>query len=170
MADFVDTDTMTILTSRSDPDYPPPRYLPRAAAVAVEGTVDPKFWVVDGAAIREMTTPEKDALVEQWRRERKAELFAAVNAYGESHYDNATEQRIKTERIEARLDGLTNRQAYLDQAVNWYRTLVLDYATRNAALNAAATFAEVMAVSLDFSNHDASDPDVSVLAAMAIPD
>ena len=126
--------------------------------------------VIVGEVLREMTTAEKDANVAVYIAACKARLRDAVNQYGEEHYPNDVEFRLYFRINEAARKGLTNRETHIQTAISWSDTVIAEWVGRNIALSAATTYAEAMAVSLDFSSFDASDPGVTVSSALAITD
>jgi len=169
MASVLNRLTLDYKESVNTKEYPTDDYVINPDLTAVAG-IDKKYWVIDGDSVREMTVEEKDANVAVWIAERRGQLVESVNSYGEGHYDFKTEARLKHLYNKAVAEGMTNRAALIDSALQWDAGLIVDWATRDAELKAATTYEEVMAVTLDFSNHDDSDPAVTVGMAWAVND
>lgn len=173
MSDFIDRVTKQIFRSVNDPDYPAADYakFPDRMATQVAELIPRQYRVIQADdSVRAMSAAEKNAAIATWRSQHKAALKAAVNAYGESRYSQADEMRLKHAYNRAKHEGLTNRAAYVKAVLEWEDALFIDYAGRIGAVDAAATHDDVFAVSLDFSNNDATDPLVSVAVAKSIAD
>lgn len=117
--------------------------------------------VVDGGVIRAKTVQELDAELTTWKALRLSALREAVRLYGLSRYDPQTEVRLKHAYNRAIAEGLVNKAAYIRAALDWEDSLSAEYKARFDAIGAAISYAQVMAVSLDFSSFDATDPKVS---------
>ena len=63
-----------------------------------------------------------------------------------------------------------NRAAYIAQVFSWRDSVLGHYAQKAGELNAASTHAGLMAVAWDFAQFDASDPRVTVICALSVPD
>ncbi len=138
---------------------------------AAADAIPSRWLVVEAAGLREADAAEKAAQIDAYKAERQAALRHDVNEYGEGrHYGLSSEMRLKDLYDRAVAGGLTNRAAYIGQVLVWQETLLGDYMTKVAAINAAATVDAVAAVTWDFSTHDATDPLVTVTGALAIAD
>ncbi len=164
MADVLHRVTKRLLRSVNDPDYPTEDWIHNPDLSAVAG-VPAERWVIEGDTVRAMTEAEALPLA---KATRVRALAAAVRDYADAHYPDREELRWRyRQAVDA---GLTNRAALAQEALTWGDLVLLDYAQRAATLDAATTLAAVEAVSLDFGNHDATDPLVSVRAVMMVPD
>ena len=167
MASALNKLTLEYRQSVNTPDYPESEWWINPDITAVTG-VGKQYWIVANNTAREMTTQEKDSNLAQWKLDQRKALVDAVNAYGEAHYDQRTELRLKHEYNRAVTEGLTNRAAHIKTALDWSAALITDWMTRAATTNAATTHDGVFAVSLDFSNNDATDPSVTVTSALQV--
>ena len=167
MANVLNRVTLEYRRSANTPQYSIDEWIINPDMSAVEG-VDKSYWIVEGETVRAMTTQEKDGNLAQWQTARKKALVDAVNAYGEQHYDQRTELRLKHEYNRAVTEGLVNRAAHIKTALDWSAGLITDWMTRSAAVDASIGHAEVVAVSVDFSNNNAADPGVTVTSALQV--
>lgn len=168
MPDYIDPADMSL--HRSAPTVPVGCTELSRAALEAALAIPVHYRVIDGATVREMTTPEKDANLATWQAMHSLALYNAVNDYGLAHYSERSEFRLKHEYNRAIAEGKTNRAALIKTALDWSEAVIAEYMTRAAAITAASTHDVVLAVSLDFSSFDASDPTVSVVAALQVPD
>lgn len=164
MADVLHRTDGRYLRSVHSPDYPAQDWLLNPDLSAVAG-LPVEQWVVEGDTVRPATDAER---LPALKAVRAAALADAVRAYAQARYPDREELRWRwRQAVDA---GLTNRAAYIAQALTWGDAVLVEYGQRAAALAAAATVAEVAAISTDFGALDASDPGVTVLAALQVLD
>lgn len=140
--------------------------------------VEEKYWKVTGTppagTVEEMTQGEKDAIDATILATAKTSKIAnlrgsAVNYLG-TRYDAQDREFFHTLYIAAVGSGKTNRRAYLDSWFAWMDAAVTEVKNKIVAVNAASTVAAVEAVTLDGATLTASDPDITIGAALAITD
>lgn len=167
MANVLNRATLEYRRSVNDPDYPAEDWIHQPDLSGVDG-VPLYWWRIDGDAVREATDAEKQADIELHRARVIRALKIAVNEYGAAHYSERDEMRLSARLEEAYREGLTNRAAYIQTAMDWRDEVLATYGQRAAAVMAATTIGALDAVSLDFSSHDASDPHVDLTTALGI--
>ena len=97
-----------------------------------------------------------------------ANAQAALVAFSATRY--STDQRLFFHSLYevAKTSGLTNRAAYIYQLFTWAQSVAVAAATYAATVSAMTDPVAVTAMMPDFSTLAASDPRITVLAAMAI--
>jgi hypothetical protein len=108
--------------------------------------------------------------VDQVKAIRIAELDVSVRSFVYTRYPPHRQQTLSFIRSEARFDGLTNRANYVGQCSVWINSCISFYFTAKATIEYMQTKEDVLAVSIDASYLGADDPEVSIGAAMSIPD
>ncbi len=167
MANVLNRTTMELLYSVNTPDYPVEDWIQGPDLSAVDG-VPKEDWVIDGDTVRSMTDSEKLLVLPGRKTAKVAELVEASNNHGRQAFTVETEMRLKLLYSDAVARSLTNRAAYIGQALTFEQTVQTDLMTKIAAVTAATNQSELDAVSMDFSATVA--PDISVLGALGITD
>ena len=60
--------------------------------------------------------------------------------------------------------------AYIQQLLDWAKTVVQENINIDDSIDAATTVAEIKSINIDLTPFEATDPQVTVKAAMEIPD
>lgn len=93
-----------------------------------------------------------------------------ANQYIEQYYPSFRRELFLALSEEARNTGLTNRLAYINQLLTWIKTVVALVISAQTALASETTISGIRNYSVDFSVFDATNPNITVQAALAIPD
>lgn len=170
MSNVLNRTTRKLLTSVNTPDYSPAEWIIRPDLSAVKG-VDPKFWVIEGDAVRVMTDAEKITNVLPLSKMEKLTRFdVEINQFIAGHYDDGSQKTLTVLLVEAVATGLYNRAGYIQRALNWVKSCIGYFYGRGAAVKAATTFEQLDAVSWDLSPLGEVDPLVTIQKTMGIPD
>jgi hypothetical protein len=104
-------------------------------------------------------------------RDGKKESFSMqVYQFISGRYSVQVQQMFQALLTEASIGGLTNRIAYIQQLLDWVKTIVAANMVADDAVDAAVTPEEIEAVTLDLLPFEVTDPAVTVRGAMEIPD
>jgi len=168
MATVINRATREVRRSVNEPDFPQAAWIWNPSLPLC----DPKYWVVDGDTVREMTIAEKDAAVATWQVEQVRALVTAIESYAAQWYPPEQLLQLRTEHARAVAEGKTNRAGYFAPWVAFSDLVLAEYKTRRDAVMAATTHDAVYAVSLDFSALDVQAPAVkaSIADGLGVPD
>lgn len=108
--------------------------------------------------------------IEPLREGRKAAFSAQVYSFISDRYSVQTQQMFQALLTEASINGLTNRMTYIQQLLDWVKTVVSANIATDDAIDAAATPEQIEAVSIDLSPFEATNPNITVKGALAIVD
>jgi hypothetical protein len=92
------------------------------------------------------------------------------NKYIEQYYPSFRRELFIALAEEARNTGLTNRVAYINQLLTWVKTIVVEIIVAGDAIDAETNIETIRNYSVDFTQFDATNPDVTVRATLAIGD
>lgn len=157
MANVLNRTSLQYITSVNTPEYPIAEWIINPDLSAVNG-IDKEFWVVDGDTVREMSTAEKDADVANWKAKRKQELLQSLLGFGNAVIPSQLLTALRDEWLAAKIDNNVTVVNYLQPWIDFDNTLTAEYKVRRDAIDAATTYAQVFAVSVDFSSYTASIP------------
>jgi hypothetical protein len=101
---------------------------------------------------------------------RIADLREEVRLFIESRYDAPTRMNFNGIFMLAKEDGLTNRLAYVKPLLEWFSSVISFTATVAAAIQAQSTADDVMEYQWDFNTLTTTDPQITLLGAISIPD
>lgn len=110
---------------------------------------------------------------------RVEEMRQALISMSTRHYEPHHQRKLTDLKHGAKADGLLNRLAYVDNAVDWLDSLFNYYATKATEMSLATSFAALDAITWDLGLYDQSydvvlapqgDPEVSIITAMGILD
>jgi len=108
------------------------------------------FFTANG--LEEITTAE---VLNECKSAKSTELSQAIQSYIFAYYDSGEQASL----LRLQISGSAEQKEKIDIVWSWiFNTVQIDYATRKQAIADASTFAELDAVSLDFSNNDTSKP------------
>ena len=156
-------------------NYPTEDWLINVSIDHLEGVLF-KYWKlnISGDGVVEMDAAEKTAVdtaeLSAYATAYLDVLDAQVKSFIEEHYPAHRQRTLTLLKTEARIDGLTNRNAYIQQAWDWITLAIGYYYQMRDAVLAATTLAEVDAIQPDFTALAASDPKVAIEGALAIMD
>lgn len=117
----------------------------------------PAGWVLTSQQILPVV---QAALVEKLRIE--------LNNYVTSRYSDGAKQSLLGAWIEAVQKGYVNRSALIQSVWNWIRTILGYYGGKMGAIRTASTVAAANAVTWSFDQFTATDPNVTIMAALSI--
>lgn len=109
---------------------------------------------------------------------RIEELRVAIVSMSERRYMPHNRDKLMHLALDAKIDGLVNRQAYCEDATNWLTSLYAYYASKATEMSQATSFAALDAITWDINPYDQlydaataplGDPEASILTAMGIP-
>jgi len=104
-------------------------------------------------------------------RDLKSEKMSRLaNEYIEQSYPSYRRELFIVLAEEARNNGLTNRVAYIDQLLNWIKTVVSAVLLAEDAIDSCDTAEEIESISINTEVFSATDPEVTIRGAMAIED
>jgi len=113
---------------------------------------------------------EETYYIQPLRDGKKSFFSANVYRFISDRYSVQVQQMFQALLTEASIGGLTNRIAYIQQLLDWVKTIVAANITADDAVDAAVTPEEIEAVTLDLTPFEATDPAITVRGAMEIPD
>lgn len=89
----------------------------------------------------------------------KLEHFREIpKQYIYSKYDDGEQLSL----LKLKVDGTETQKSMCNQIDNWINQVLADYYNRRGQMQAATSLEELEAVSRDFSNNDASKPDIEL--------
>lgn len=162
LVDVVDTST-----------FSPIEWIYHPNLTAVQG-VPPHYWVIDVNNVREMTPEEKatydaehlPALKAEKEKRLKAECRDSIWV----RYPPDNQASLTILMLMAHVQQLSNRFAYIAQAVQWIDAALTYYYAKAAEITSATSIAELDAVSWDMTSIWADDPLVTIYQARQILD
>ena len=104
------------------------------------------------------------------RNARKAIISKQTYSFISDRYSVQAQQMFQALLTEASILGLTNRIIYIQQLLDWAKTVVQENINVDDSIDAATTVAEIKSINIDLTPFEATDPQVTVKAAMEIPD
>ena len=113
---------------------------------------------------------EETYYIQPLRDGKKDSFSIGVYQFISDRYSVQVQQMFQALLTEASIGGLTNRIAYIQQLLDWVKTIVAANITADDAVDAAVTPEEIEAVTLDLTPFEATDPAITVRGAMEIPD
>lgn len=174
MATVVRRSDFQVIPSAHTPAFPVADYVinPASLAALVSGNIPKRYWKDVGSDVVEMTPTEKTAidtgpLLVTVRQEHRRDLFDSAASYLEGRY-RADVRGILLSLMVQGQGTFPARQAHIKTYLDWLETLMAEVVVRRNAINSAASVPVVLAVSLDFSLFDGTDPGVNVFNTMAI--
>ena len=109
-------------------------------------------------------------VLEPLREGTKDRVAEEANDYIELSYPSFRRELFIALAEEARNDGLTNRAAYINQLLAWVKTVVAQTIVYGDEIDAETDIDALTNYTADFSSFDATNPNVTIKAALAIPD
>ena len=191
MGRFVHKTTLEVRHTGNTPDFSPVDWLVSTDTVEDPVTgllatlynwvtkaaiVAKKYWKYDGGqdAVIEMNQTEKDAVdaadLAAAKVARRVYLKTRGWEYMAERYDPAEHRLLLSLYINAKTNGMPNRATHVAQVWAWMESLVGHVQSRRDDVDAAATVAEVEAISLNETGYTNNDPNVTVGNTMAITD
>ena len=113
---------------------------------------------------------EETYYIQPLRDGKKSSFSMQVYQFISDRYSVQVQQMFQALLTEASIGGLTNRITYIQQLLDWVKTIVAANIVADDAVDAAVTPEEIEAVTLDLTPFEATDPIVTVRGAMEIPD
>ena len=104
------------------------------------------------------------------RATRKDAISRQAHEYIEKSYPSFRRELFIALAEEARNAGLTNRVAYINQLLTWVKTVVAETIAAEAIIDAETDPETIINYSVDFTVFDATNPSVTIKAALAIED
>ena len=167
MSNVLNRITKEYKLSVNTPDYSDIDWIINPDISLVEGS-PVTDWVIDGDTVRLINAAEKLTRLPLIKDKKKEELITAANNYGRKFFEVDAEFRLKRLYDDAIQNGLTNRSAYIAQALIFEVDVQTDLITRLGIMAAAIDEDAVKVISDDFSNTIA--PDVTVIGALGVSD
>lgn len=109
-------------------------------------------------------------VIQPMRDDTKSMFSEEVYSFISDRYSVQTQQMFQALLTEASITGLTNRMAYIQQLLTWVKTVVSANIASDDSIDAATTPEQILAVTLDLSPFEATNPNVTVKGALAIVD
>ena len=141
------------------------------------------YWYEDGSLyVQDVTQEALDAALVTYNSDLESHLLQPLriviiedisllaNQYIEQYYPSFRRELFIALAEEARNTGLTNRVAYINQLLTWVKTIVVETIVAGDAIDAETNIETIRNYSVDFTQFDATNPDVTVKAALAIED
>lgn len=180
MSTVVNKNTFEVRESAHTPNFfEPAAWLinPPGLQALLSGNVPKRYWKlsVGGDDLEEMSAGEKATtdggpLLLTTRTELLEAIVAAVTNYLNVRYPQEVRNILHALFTHARSGApvLTNRAAHIELYLTWFESVLAEATVRRNTVNSAADIPAVLAVSLDFTSFDASDPGVDIFSAMSI--
>ena len=109
-------------------------------------------------------------LIEPARQRQNNKISLEANGYIESSYPSFRRELFIALAEEARNSGLTNRVAYINQLLTWVKTVVAETISVEAAIESETDIDVIKGYSVDFTQFDATNPNITIKGALAIED
>ena len=109
-------------------------------------------------------------IVQPMRDDVKSDFSTKVYSFISDRYSVQTQQMFQALLTEASITGLANRMTYIQQLLNWVKTVVSANIASDDAIDAATTPEQILAVTLDLSPFEGTNPNITVKGALAIVD
>jgi hypothetical protein len=109
-------------------------------------------------------------VIEPMRDDVKSDFSTKVYSFISDRYSVQTQQMFQALLTEASITGLTNRMTYIQQLLDWVKTVVSANIATDDAVDAATTPEQILAITLDLSPFEATNPNITVKGALAIVD
>ena len=109
-------------------------------------------------------------LIEPARQRQNNRISLEANGYIESSYPSFRRELFIALAEEARNSGLTNRVAYINQLLTWVKTVVAETISVEAAIESETDIDVIKGYSVDFTQFDATNPNITIKGALAIED
>ena len=108
--------------------------------------------------------------IEPYRNEKSDAISRQAHEYIEKSYPSFRRELFIALAEEARNAGLTNRVAYINQLLTWVKTVVAETIAAEAIIDAETDPETIINYSVDFTVFDATNPNITIKAALAIED
>ena len=112
----------------------------------------------------------EDYLLIPTRDHRKEELSRQTADYIAEKYPVFRQQMFQALYSEARANGWDNRAQYIGSLLDWIKSVAGMAIMKEEEVDAVGTVEEINGVVLDLSSFDASDPKITIKAAINISD
>ena len=109
-------------------------------------------------------------LIEPARQRQNNKISLEANGYIELSYPSFRRELFIALAEEARNSGLTNRVAYINQLLTWVKTVVAETISVEAAIDSETDIDVIKGYSVDFTQFDATNPNITIKGALAIED
>ncbi len=109
-------------------------------------------------------------LIEPARQRQNNKISLEANGYIELSYPSFRRELFIALAEEARNSGLTNRVAYINQLLTWVKTVVAETISVEAAIESETDIDVIKGYSVDFTQFDATNPNITIKGALAIED
>jgi hypothetical protein len=109
-------------------------------------------------------------VLQKIREELSARFSLDAYSYIEAKYPAYRQQMLQALYTKSVQEGLTNRASYLQSLVDWCSSIVSLSIQADEELEQALTEEELFSVTVDYSSLDATDPNVTIKAALLIND
>jgi hypothetical protein len=141
------------------------------------------YWYSDGRLyVQDVTQETLDAALVTHNSDLETHLLQPLrvvitenisqlaNKYIEQYYPSFRRELFIALGEEARNDGLTNRAAYIKQLLTWVKTVVASCIQAEIDLDVETDPLLITNYSIDFTIFDASNPNITIKAALEILD
>ena len=109
-------------------------------------------------------------LIEPARQRQNNKISLEANGYIELSYPSFRRELFIALAEEARNSGLTNRVAYINQLLTWVKTVVAETISVETAIDSETDIDVIKGYSVDFTQFDATNPNITIKGALAIED
>ena len=109
-------------------------------------------------------------LIEPARQRQNNKISLEANGYIELSYPSFRRELFIALAEEARNSGLTNRVAYINQLLTWVKTVVAETISVETAIESETDIDVIKGYSVDFTQFDATNPNITIKGALAIED
>lgn len=104
-------------------------------------------------------------------RQRVVDVISReANLYASGRYSDDRRDALLMLYVQASVQGMTNRLAYIQQLLDWANTIMAHVITCKTELDLLLSSADIAAYTWDFTAFDLTDPGVTVEDALAIGD
>ena len=109
-------------------------------------------------------------VLEPLRAEKKDEIAEDTNRYIGMSYPSFRRELFIALAEEARNDGLTNRATYINQLLGWIKTVVAQTIVYDDEIDLETNIDTITNYTVDYSSFDATNPNITIKAALEILD
>ena len=145
---------------------------------------DPDYGRVAGDQLflEDVTQPDLDAAYAVYESDRETHEYAPArqgvvdvisrdaNLYASGRYSDDRRDALLMLYVQASVQGMTNRLAYIQQLLDWANTIMAHVITCKSELDLLLSSVDITAYTWDFVAFDLTDPGVTVEGALAIGD
>jgi len=109
-------------------------------------------------------------LLKPLRKKRSDHISRRAYEFISSKYPVQVQQMFQALLTEAHISGMVNRMTYIQQMLSWAKTIAQATIDIDNQLDVANSRQDILAIDLDFTPFELSDPSITIKASLEISD